>query len=104
MRACVSSISVSKAPPLWLVAHHLFDAGSKRMGVTGRNKTLRGKQFGHAADIGVDRGQAARHRFEQRAREALGERRQDEQIRRVQRRTDARTILLSNELDYRRET
>ena len=104
MRACVSSVSVSKAPPRWLVAHHLFDADRERVGIPGRNKTLRGKQFGHAADVGGDGGQAARHRFEQRARETLGEGRQDEQMRRVQRRMDAWTILLSNELDHRRET
>jgi len=87
-----------------LVAHHLFDADSERVRIPGRNETLRGKQFGNAADVGGDRGQAARHRFEQRARETLGEGRQDEQMRRVQRRMDAWTILLSNELDHRRET
>src|SRR4051812_21869714 len=104
MRASVSSISVSKATPPWLVAHHLFDADSERVRIPGRNETLRGKQFGYAADVGGDRGQAARHRFEQRAREALGERRQDEQMRSVQRRADACTILLSYELDHVRET
>jgi len=87
-----------------LVEHHLFDADGQRVGIPGRNKTLRRQQFGHAADVGGDRGQAARHRFEQRAREALREGGQDEQMRSVQRCTDASTILLSNELDHRRET
>jgi hypothetical protein len=99
----VRSISLSTAPPPRLVAHHLLDADGERVRIPGSNKTLRRKQFGHAADIRGDGGQASRHRFEQRPREALGEGWQDEQMRRVERRTNACTILLSNELDHRRK-
>src|SRR6266542_3810763 len=104
MFARVSSISLAMSLHATRVAHHLLDAGGEGMHVSRRNETLRGQQLGHAADTGCYCRQPASHRFEQRTRKALGQRRQNEQIRRVERQPDASRILLSQELDVRGKT
>ena len=99
MFARVSPIALPMPLHATRVAHHLCDRGGERAGVTRTNETLRWQQLRHTADTGCDRRQPARHRFEQCAREPFREGRQDEQMCRIQRLTDACGIALSEELD-----
>ena len=83
--------------------HDFAQAPRERDRVSRRHETIWRQQFGNAADGGRHRGEAARHRFEQRPRQAFGKRGQHEHIGSIEGALHTLSIELTEEFDVGRD-